>query len=157
MALHEAVEAGDLSAVKAGLDAGDDVNGLDGERRTPLIVAAGLGHLELVRLLLERGAEPEWRDATEETALLKAAANGHREVVSVLLPLALSDDDRDLARSFLAAFGQAHGPEVQYDGSSLKRKAVEVAARAADFVGHASPQERVQRVERAEAQGKKKP
>lgn len=156
MTLHEAVEAGDLSALEAGLDAGADVNELDGERRTPLIVAAGLGHLSLVQRLLERGAEPEWRDGTEETALLKAAANGHREVVALLLPLA-SEDDRDLARSFLAAFGQAHGPEVQYDGSSLKRKAVEVAARAADFVGHASPQERLQRVERSEAQGKKKP
>lgn len=155
MTIHEAAEAGDLSALAAALDGGADVNALDGERRTPLIVAAGAGHLAAVQQLLARGAEPEWRDGTEETALLKAAANGHGPVVSVLLPHA-SEDDRDLARSFLAAYGKAHSPEVQYDGSGLKRKAVEVAARAADFVGHASPQERVQRLERAEAQGKKK-
>ncbi len=156
MTLDEAVEAGDVAAVTSALDGGADVNALGPGKRTPLIVAAGQGRLDLVALLLERGAEPQWRDASDETALLKAAANGHAQVVAALLPLA-PEDDQDLARSFLAAYGKAHGPEVQYDGGGLKRKAVEVAARAADFVGHASPQQRVERVERAEAAVKKKP
>lgn len=159
MTLLEAVKAGDLAAAQAALDGGADVNELGPERTTPLIAAAGEGRLELVELLLERGAEPECRDDAHETALLKAAANGHADVVRLLLPGA-SQDDVDLARSFLGAFGHSHGPEYQLDESrfgALKRKAAEVSARAADFVGHSAPQQRLERLERAEAKAKKKP
>jgi ankyrin repeat protein len=159
MTLFEAVAAGDVEAARAALADGADVNELGPERSTPLIVAAGQGRLELVELLLEHGAEPECRDAAHETALLKAAANGHADVVRLLIPSA-SEDDADLARSFLAAFGQSHGPEYQVDETrfgALKRKAAVASAKAADFVGYSSPQQRVARVERAEAKVKKKP
>lgn len=155
MTLFEAVEAGDLAAVKAALATAPDVNELGADRRTPLIEAAGRGQLEICKLLLAAGAEPSWRDATEETALLKAAANGHVEVARLLAPSA-TDDERDLARSFLAAFGASHAPDFHYDGDSLKRKAVEVAARAANFVGDGDPLARVDRVVRAEDNAKKK-
>lgn len=155
MTLFEAVESGDLAVVKAALASAADVNELGAERKTPLIEAAGRGHLEICRALLEAGAEPEWRDDASETALLKAAANGHLEVARLLSPTA-SEDDRDLARSFLKAFGASHSPDFHYDGSSLKRKAVEVAARAANFVGDGDPLERLDRVARSEDNAKKK-
>lgn len=155
MTLYEAVQSGDAGAVKAALDEATDVNMLGPGNRTPLIEAAAAGRAELVKLLLAAGAEPAWKDDETETALLKAAANGHREVVALLIDSG-TEDERDMARAFLAAFGQSHGPEYQVDESKLKKKAVEVAARAANFVGHESPLTRVDRVSRAEAATKKK-
>ena len=154
MTLFEAVQSTDVNEVKAALGATSDVNVLGPEKRTPLIEAAGLGLLEVVELLLAAGAEPAWRDETDETALLKAAANGHLEVARRLAPSA-SEDDRALASSFLKAFGASHAPDFQYDGSNLKRKAVEVAARAANFVGNEDPLARLDRVVRSEANAKK--
>jgi ankyrin repeat protein len=148
--LFDAVESGDLAHLKAALASATDVNALGADQRTPLIEAAARGWLEGVTLLLEHGAEPEWRDGTDETAMLKAAANGHADVAR-LLSKSASDDDKSLASSLLNAFGAAHAPEYKYDGSSLKRKVAEVAARAANFVGDEEPLARVERVERAEA------
>ncbi|MGV3622683.1 MAG: ankyrin repeat domain-containing protein [Archangium sp.] len=155
MTLLEAVETGDAAAVKAALASKPDVNQLGPGRTTPLIIAAGRGALDVVKLLLEAGAEPRWRDDTDETALLKAAANGHLEVARLLSPHA-EDEERELARSFLSAFGASHAPEFHYDGGGLKRKAVEVAARAASFVGHDDGLERLERNRRAEENAKKK-
>jgi hypothetical protein len=155
MTLYEAVEAGDAAQVQAALKSAKDVNQLGPDNRTPLIVAAAAGRADLVKLLLAAGAEPSWKDAEAETALLKAAANGHREVAALLIDSA-PEDEADMARAFLAAYGKSHGPEYQVDESSLKRKAVEVAARAANFVGHEAGLDRVERVERAESHKKKR-
>jgi ankyrin repeat protein len=156
MTLFEAAESGDVAKLKAALADASDVNALGDEKKTPLIVAAARGWLEGVQLLLEAGAEPEWRDAVEETALLKAAANGHLEVARLLAKTA-SEDDRALASSFLKAFGASHAPEFQYEGpGALQRKAVQVVARAANFVGDEDPLMRVERQERAEDHAKKK-
>lgn len=155
MTLLEAVERGELEAFKTALATATDLNQLGEGRRTPLILAAGAGRLAMVQALLEAGAETEWRDDTDETAMLKAAANGHRGIAQLLAPYA-SEDDRGLASSFLKAFGASHGPEFQQDAPSLKRKAVEVAARAANFVGDEDPLSRLQRLERAEQNEKKK-
>lgn len=155
MTLLEAVESGDVAAVKAALASKPDVNQLGAGKITPLIIAAGRGQLEVVKLLLDAGAEARWRDDTDETALLKAAANGHLEVARVLSPHA-DDDERELARSFLGAFGASHAPEFHYDGGGLKRKVAEVAARAANFVGHEDGLERLERNRRAEENAKKK-
>jgi hypothetical protein len=153
--LLDAATSGQLEAARAALEAGADINTLGPGRATPLILAAAAGHLAVVELLLSAGAEPGWRDEGQETALLKAAANGHGAVAAVLAPHA-EEDDRDLARAFLAAYGHSHGPAYQYDASSLKRGAVTVAARAAAFVGHEDPLHRVERVDRAESLRKKK-
>jgi ankyrin repeat protein len=155
MTLYEAVESGDVNQVKAALATALDVNELGPDKRTPLIEAAGRGDLEIVQLLLAAGAEPDWRDGTDETALLRAAANGHLAVARVLAPLA-NDEERALARSFLAASGATHAPDELREEGGLKRKVAEVAARAAGFVGHDDPLERVARVDRAEAHAKKK-
>lgn len=154
MSLFDAIASEDPLAIAAAVKAARDVNELGPSRTTPLIEAARRGLVAAVKGLLDAGAEPEWRDDEQETALLKAAANGHAQVVAVLAPLA-SEDDQDLARSFLSAFGKSHAPEYQYDGSALRKKAVEVAARAADFVGHRDPLDRLERHERAEGLKKK--
>lgn len=155
MTLYEAVERGEVAQVKEALATAPDVNMLGPDKRTPLIEAAGQGLLEIVELLLAAGAEPRCRDASDETALLRAAANGHLAVARVLSALA-EDEERELARSFLAAAGATHAPDVLKDEPGLKRKAIELAARAAGFVGHDAPLERIERVERSEKNVKKK-
>lgn len=167
MDLYDAVLAGDVVAVKRALATEKDVNVLGPEQRTPLIEAAAAGRLELVKLLLAAGAEAEWKDEASETALLKAAANGHAAVAAVLMPLG-TDDERDLARSFLQAFAASSGREYVYDpheaaqklGSKVEtapapaptaaqQKAAEVAARAASFFGYQEPLERLERAHEA--------
>jgi uncharacterized protein len=148
MNLFDAVASTDLSSLRAALGPGTDVNQVGAGRATPLIVAASAGWLEGLRLLLSAGAEPTWKDDAGETAYLKAAANGHASAMALLAPYA-DDDERDLGRAFLAAYGASHGPDYQYEASRLRQKAVEVAARAADLVGHQDPLKRVERIERA--------
>lgn len=155
MTLYEAVESGDVAQVKAALAAGPDVNMLGPQKRTPLIEAAGQGQLEIVQLLLAAGAEPACRDATDETALLRAAANGHLAVARALAPFA-NDEEKALASSFLSVGSVMLSPDASPQEPGLKRKAVELAARAAGFVGHDEGLERLERVERAEKNAKKK-
>ncbi len=154
MGLFEAVAAKNLAALERELEATRDVNVLGDGRTTPLIEAARHGWLAGVEALLDAGAEASWKDAESETALLKAAANGHTGVVNVLGEFA-DDEERDLARAFLRAFGSSAAPEFHYDESRLKRRAVELAARAAKFVGHDEPMDRLERVERSEKLKKK--
>ncbi|MBL8916069.1 MAG: ankyrin repeat domain-containing protein [Archangium sp.] len=166
MTLFEAAECGDLSLLKAALKSAPDVNAIGDEKKTPLILAAARGWVDGVKLLLAAGAEHAWRDASDETALLKAAANGHLEAARVLAPMA-SEDDKALANSFLKAFGASHAPEFSYDdgrlggagagetASGLKKKAVQVVARAANFIGDEDPLQRVERQQRAEDNAKK--
>ena len=56
-ALMEAVEQGDVGAVRALIEAGADVNAQDSRGRTPLMGAARLGYAETVRVLVGGGAD----------------------------------------------------------------------------------------------------
>lgn len=87
--------------------------------------------------------------------MVGADSNENPEVVALLAP-GSSEDDRELASSFLQAFGASHAPEYQYDPSRLHEKAVEVAARAANFIGHDDPLKRMERNDRAQDLKKKK-
>lgn len=155
MTLFEAITTGDFEAVETALASTRDVNEVGAEGRTPLIEAAALGRVDVIRLLLKAGAEPGWKDDSDDTAILKAGANGYPDAVLALEPHA-SDDERDMAHAFLAAYGKSTGPEYQYDVSRLQRKVADVAARAANFVGHEAPLKRLERNARAEELKKKK-
>jgi ankyrin repeat protein len=85
--IHEAVQKGDLTRVRALLDADrglvdrkDPVFG-----RTPLHWAARGVHLDILRLLLDRGADPRLTDNSGITALHSVAARGHNEAAGLLL------------------------------------------------------------------------
>ncbi len=158
MTLIEAVRARDAEALEELAGSARDVNETYEAGRTALIEAAALGEVELVKILLEAGAEPAWRDDEQETAMLKAAANGHVEVVHVLAPMA-AEDERDMARAFLKAHGKSFSPEYQGPPESfgtLKRAAATASARVSKFVGHDSPSERLERVQRSEKNAKKR-
>ncbi len=156
MTLFEAVRSGDVAAVKKLLKSARDVNEQGPENRTPLIEAAAAGRADLVKLLLDAGADATLKDDTPESAILKAGANGHANVVALLDGVSLSDD-RDMARSFLKAHGISVDKAFVYDPAALHpetapeepgalhQKAVDVAARAANFFGHEDPLKRLER------------
>jgi uncharacterized protein len=76
---------GCTEVVKALLDKGAKIDGLDDDRWTALICASMKGHNEIIELLLDRGATLDWRDKEGFTALMIASQFGHSEVVKLLL------------------------------------------------------------------------
>lgn len=68
------------------VEAGADVNWIDGEGVTPLILAAFKGHEDIARLLLEQGADTTIRDQWDRTALDYALRRGDTDPIVQLLP-----------------------------------------------------------------------
>lgn len=64
---------------------GADVNWIDGEGVTPLILAAHKDHIELVQLLLDHGADPTIQDQWQQTALDYALRRGAADAIAQLL------------------------------------------------------------------------
>jgi ankyrin repeat protein len=84
--LHFVVRWGDLSAAKALIDAGIDVNKAGDLGYTPLHVACMQGNVEMVKLLIDRGADIfalSEGDAPFATARLA----GHDQICDLLDPL----------------------------------------------------------------------
>ena len=92
--LHRVVRWDDLSAAKALLDAGMDINKAGDLGFTPLHVACMRGNVEMVRLLTDRGANLfalSEGDAPFATARLA----GHDEICALLAPLMKQAQSRD--------------------------------------------------------------
>ena len=93
-----AIESGKVSAVKAALERGADMNGLpdsqEDEGMTPLDVAAGEGKIEIVSLLLDRGADVNLRDCWE-TPLTSASEDNRIAVVELLIARGATVNDED--------------------------------------------------------------
>jgi ankyrin repeat protein len=81
-ALQNAVDDGDLEAVKTLLEKGANVNA-KGQFERVLVDAAWKGHLEIVKLLLAKGAGTS--ESEKAQALARAAWWGHKEVVALLI------------------------------------------------------------------------
>lgn len=77
---------GNLNSVQDLLQTGANVNAMDSESRTALIMASFLGHLDVVRELLKHD-EVEANVLSEEgiTALMGACLTGHLDIVRELL------------------------------------------------------------------------
>jgi hypothetical protein len=84
-AIFNAAKAGDVSVVKAALDAGIEANWQDDEGRTPLHLASSNGCIEVVKLLLSSGANVHAQDRLGRTPLHGAAFMGHADVAAMLL------------------------------------------------------------------------
>lgn len=77
---------GNVSAVKALLDKGADINSRSSYGQTPLFFACDRGHTELVKLLLDKGADVNATDTFyKATALTWASSKGHVGIVKMLI------------------------------------------------------------------------
>lgn len=93
--LHQAVATDDLESVRLLLLQGADVEDLDVEGLTPLLVAATNGHIGVLTALLEGGARTEATDSAGSTSLHRAAEYGHPIIIDALIAGGAAIDVRD--------------------------------------------------------------
>ena len=105
MALLEAIENGNLSAVRAELTDGVDPDSIN----EALYSAAHYGHVDTVKVLLANGADVA---ANDNEALRLAAAYGHVNTVKVLLVVGADVAARNNEALRLAA-EKGHGEVVR--------------------------------------------
>ena len=101
-AFRMAVLAGAVTSVRLHLRAGTDLNAVDTQGRSPLLLAVSRGHLDICKLLLEAGADPTTKDNTGNDALAIARSRGDRAIVDLLhrvriLPPEFHDGDYESA------------------------------------------------------------
>jgi uncharacterized protein len=82
--LVDASFKGDLAKVKALIDKGTPVNGLDPTGRSALTEASWNGKTEVVKLLLEKGADPTIKKPDGQSPLNFATDQKHPEIVALL-------------------------------------------------------------------------
>lgn len=83
--LHAAAAAGDAATIRQLAASGADLDGRDGNGRTPLHVAAFEGRAETVRILIAAGAKPGLLDDQRYDAVTIAAVRNDVPVVKALL------------------------------------------------------------------------
>ena len=124
MELHEAVEEGDIEAVKKALAAGADVNAKD-EGWTSLAHAAANGHKEIAELLIAEGADVNAKEEEGWTPLFHASYDGHQEIVELLIGKGADVNAKDSEGS--TALDKAEAVEVDYHSSEDKAAKQEIA------------------------------
>jgi cytohesin len=86
ISIHDAVEEGNIEAVKQHLAAGTDVNVKGGRMvGTPLHYAALEAHKEIIELLIAKGADVNAKDKHGRISLHLAALGGHKEIAELLI------------------------------------------------------------------------
>ncbi len=82
--VFDAIEAGNISAVKAFLNDIEDINEISDDWNSSFLEAAcEYGQLEIAKILLEQGADPD--DGLVSTPLAIAAGNQQSELVQLLI------------------------------------------------------------------------
>jgi len=109
--IHQAALDGQISQVKNLLTAGQDVNTVDEDGRTPLMYAAFNGHAEIINLLIDKGALINACDSEGRTALMMASSAPFPAAVKILLdrqadPNLTDKEEHFTALMYAAAEGQ---------------------------------------------------
>jgi ankyrin repeat protein len=90
--LRDAAWANDVERARELIDAGADVNAVDGTTQSAYLIATSEGYLELLELTLESGADVDALDSWNGTGLIRAAERGHHLVVGRLLRAGIAKD-----------------------------------------------------------------
>ena len=85
ISIHNAVEKGNIEAVKYHLTAGTKVDAKNDDGVTLLQMAAGEGHKEIAELLIAKGADVNAMTADGLTALFAAILGPHKEMAELLI------------------------------------------------------------------------
>ena len=85
ISIYEAVEKGNIQAVKYHLTAGTKVDAKDDDGVTLLQMAAGEGHKKIAELLIAKGADVNAMTADGLTALFAAILGPHKEMAELLI------------------------------------------------------------------------
>jgi len=82
--MGKAASRGDTASLLELLEDGADVNELDADGRTPVLLATRGNHVDTVRALVEAGADPNIADRQGTTALQHARRRGYVEIARIL-------------------------------------------------------------------------
>ena len=110
------VAAARLERVRSGIEQGLDVNRVDAEGRTALMMAAFEGYSDIVGLLLEHGAEVDKSDSAGRTALMYAASGPFPQTVKLLIQSGADVNHADEVEHWTAlmlAAAEGHKPVVE--------------------------------------------
>ena len=86
LAMLEAAEKGDLSAINRLITVGTKVDVKDESKRTPLYMAVEKNRIEAVKLLLSEGASVNEQARDGDTPWLLAGALGRAEILRLMIP-----------------------------------------------------------------------
>ena len=117
---------GNIDAVKTTLEKGVDVNSVDSNSRTALMLASYNGHESIVQLLLEKKADVNMLDVSSRTALMFAASGPFNATVTALLNAdadvnIVDKEEHWSAIMFAASEGQLEVVETLFQhGADLK-------------------------------------
>lgn len=82
--LHRAAAEGDIAALEAGIQEGENIDATDRRGMTPLHKAAANGQVKAVEILLAKGADPELKDRDGRNVLKLAKDEGQDAVVEFI-------------------------------------------------------------------------
>ncbi|MFC2162030.1 ankyrin repeat domain-containing protein, partial [Acidobacteriota bacterium] len=84
ISIHEAAACGHIGFIDKGLSAGEDINGLNQDGRTPLHQTVYSGNLETIEYLIKKGADVNAKSSNNETPLDLAVESERQEIADVL-------------------------------------------------------------------------
>ncbi len=102
MSIHAAARSGNLQQFEKHFKAGTDLDGLDEDGNSPLVLAAQQGHTKAVGRMIERGADVNMKTRDGTTPLFVAA--GHPRVAALLEENGAREDPMMLLDRMLKAF-----------------------------------------------------
>jgi len=118
--------ASEKSVVKYLVEHGADVNQVNRNGNTPLLVSSENGHLQVVQYLIEHGADVNRGNNNGVTPLWMSSQNGHLPVVQYLIEHGadVNQVDRNGDTPLLVSSQEGHLPVVEYliqNGADVNR------------------------------------
>lgn len=110
-----AARANDVAALTSLLDAGQDIEVRDADKRTALLIATRERATEAALLLIARGADVNAKDGIDDTPFLYAGAEGRTEILTAILAAGakLDDTNRYGGTALIPAAEKGHPENVR--------------------------------------------
>lgn len=127
--IHPAILKKDERALAELVALGADVNQVDKNDRTPLMLAASIGSIRMIQILLDAGAAPDYMNSSHETALSIASKKRKRDVEQLLRKALIAKITSDRSKTAQ----DAPAPPIPTPAMESADKSLEDTIRLAHF------------------------